>query len=117
MSNYFSKFNPSKGIPFMDNRDKGNNDEITDKQLHIVDFGFITTKYGDCAVAIFKEDAEHFYFLNSIITDVLHHIESDDMRSKLADQAIVFTKKWNKDETAQYMTFEFIGEDGDSIPF
>lgn len=117
MSNYFSKFNPSKGIPFMDNRDKGSNDDILDKPLHIVDFGFITTKYGDCAVVIFKEDAEKFYFLNSIITDVLHHIESDDMRSKLADQAIVFTKKWNKDETAQYMTFEFVGEDGDSIPF
>ena len=114
---FFEDLNPSKGVPFMDNRDKADNAMLIGKTLHIEDFAFIDTKNGECPVVIFKEDQDNFYFLNGIIADMLHKVSDGNMRRQLPDHAIRFYKKTNKDGDREYMTFEFVNDDGEEVPF
>lgn len=111
---YFTDLNPSKGIPFMDGRDKGESADIVGKWLHIDDFGFIKGDNGEFAVVSFAEDAEHFYFMNSIITEMLQKVNADSMRKYLGSQAIRFDMKTSA-KGRDYMTYEFA--DADEIPF
>lgn len=111
---YWDKFQ-SKGIPFMENRDKGDMHDILDKIVHIVDFGFIRKEEeeGDYAVICLKEDNEKFFFCNAVITDMLHQVEKDGMKEELASQPIKFLLRTSK-KGREYFAFEFT-EDG--IPF
>ena len=110
---YFEDLNPSKGIPFMDGRDKGDNENLIGKRWHIDDFGFITGDNGEFAVVSFAEDNTHFYFMNSIITEMLQTVSKDAMRKQLSQVAIEFMMKTSKKDR-EYMSFEF---HEDEIPF
>ena len=71
---YFDKFN-SKGIPFMDNADKGDMHDIVGETVHIEDFGFIRSdEGGDYGVISLREKPDTFYFCNQVITDMLHQV-------------------------------------------
>lgn len=109
---YWDRFN-SKGIPFMDNRDKGNLRDILGKIVHIEDYGFIRNDEGDYGVIIVKEDAENFYFCNQVITDMLHQVDSDGMKEELANQPIKFELAESK-KGREYFRFEFAEN---AIPF
>ena len=104
---YFDKF-VRKGIPFMEGREKGNLRDMVDKPLHIVDYGFIEGKDGKFAVIAFKEDADRFYFGNSIVTEMLEEVYADGMREELAQQAIQFDLRVSKERGQEYMAFDFI---------
>ena len=104
---YFDKF-VRKGIPFMEGREKGNLRDLVDKPLHIIDFGFIDGKDGKFAVMLFDEDADKFYFGNSIVTEMLETVDADDMRDELADQAIMFVLRMSKERGQEYMAFDFV---------
>ena len=104
---YFDKF-VRKGIPFMEGREKGNLRDMVDKPLHIVDYGFIEGKDGKFAVIAFKEDADRFYFGNSIVTEMLEEVDADGMREELAQQAIQFDLRVSKERNQEYMAFDFI---------
>ena len=108
---YFDRFN-NKGIPFMENRDKGDMHDILGKKVHITDFGFIKNDEGDYGVIIIAEDENNFYFCNQVITDMLHQIDSDGMRDELCAQNIVFSLAESK-KGREYFKFEFKGD----IPF
>ena len=109
---YFDRFN-KKGIPFMDNRDKGDMHDILDKPLHIEDFGFIQGDEGEYAVIAIKEEPEMFYFCNSVITEMLQQVDKDDMRDELPKQVIKFELATSK-KGREYFRFEFAQ---DNIPF
>ena len=108
---YFDRFN-SKGIPFMDNRDKGDLRDILGETVHIEDFGFIRNDEGDYGVIAVKEKPEVFYFCNQVITDMLHQVENDDMKDELVKQGIEFSLAESK-KGREYFRFEFKGD----IPF
>lgn len=105
MSNYFEKFN-NGGIAFMEGRDKGNLQDMLDKPLHIVDYGFIKNDEGEYAVMQFAEDGSKFYFGNSIITEMLHTVEDDGMKEALAEQPIKFFSRESK-KGRTYTGFKF----------
>lgn len=109
---YFDRFN-SKGIPFMDNRDKGDMRDILGKPVHIIDFGFIKNDDGDYGVIALAEDDEKFYFCNQVISDMLHQVEKDDMKEELAKQVIKFELAESK-KGREYFRFEFADN---NIPF
>ena len=104
---YFDKF-VRKGIPFMEGREKGNLRDMVGKPLHIVDYGFIEGKDGKFAVIAFIEDVAHFYFGNSIVTEMLEEVEADGMRDELAHQTIQFEMRVSKERGQEYMAFDFI---------
>lgn len=104
---YFDKF-VRKGIPFMEGREKGNLRELVNRPLHIVDYGFIEGKDGRFAVIAFKEDADRFYFGNSIVTEMLEEVDADGMRDELTEQAIQFDLRVSKERGQEYMAFDFI---------
>ena len=104
---YFDKF-VRKGIPFMEGREKGNLRDMLERPLHIVDYGFIEGKDGRFAVIAFKEDADRFYFGNSIVTEMLEEVDADGMRDELAQQAIQFDLRVSKERGQEYMAFDFI---------
>lgn len=108
---YFDKFN-NKGIPFMENRDKGDMHDLINKTVHIEDFGFIRNDEGDYGVIIVKEDKDNFYFCNAVITDMLHTVDNDGMRDELVKQNVVFSMATSK-KGREYFKFEFTGD----IPF
>lgn len=103
---YFDKFN-NAGIPFMEGREKGNLSDMLDKPLHIVEFGFINGEDGEYAVMAFAEDAERFYFGNSIITEMLHTVKDDGMCEELAEQAITFVKRTSRSGKRTYTAYVF----------
>ena len=109
---YFDRFN-SKGIPFMDNADKGNLHDVLGEKVHIVDFGFIKNDEGDYGVIQLAEHEGVFYFVNQVITDMLHQVEYDGMKEELAKQVIVFSETTSK-KGRDYIRFEFTD---DNIPF
>lgn len=109
---YFDRFN-SKGIPFMDNADKGDMHDILGEPVHIVDFGFIKGEDGDYGVIQLKEHEGEFYFCNQVITDMLKQVEADDMKDELAKQVVKFELATSK-KGREYFRFEFAK---DNIPF
>ena len=109
---YFDRFN-NKGIPFMDNSDKGDMHDIIGETVHISDFGFIKNDEGDYAVIQLEEKPGVFYFCNQVITDMLHQVDDDDMRDELPKQCIKFDITTSK-KGREYFRFEFTK---DNIPF
>ena len=104
---YFDKFK-SNGIPFMEGKEKGNLRDMHGKPVHIADFGFISGEDGEYAVMMFAEDSEHFYFGNSIITEMLHTIDVDEMRNELSQQPIVFNERTSKNGKRTYTYYDFV---------
>ena len=92
---YFDKFS-NKGVPFMDNRDKGEFSDLIGKQLHIDQFGFIQGKDGEYPVIAFSEIADKFFFGNAIIGEMLRTVQADGMEKELAKQVITFDKRKSK---------------------
>ena len=109
---YFDRFN-NKGIPFMDNRDKGSLKDVCGDVVHIDDFGFIAGDDGDYAVLALLEHPTEFYFANAVITDMLKQVEADNMKAELPKQPIKFEMTVSKKDR-EYMRFEFLTDD---IPF
>lgn len=110
---YFDRFN-NRGIPFMENSDKGDMHDITGEIVHITDFGFIKNdEGGDYGVIQLAEKPDTFYFCNAVITEMLHQVENDGMKEELANQCIKFDLATSK-KGREYFRFEFTQ---DNIPF
>lgn len=109
---YFDRFN-NKGIPFMDNADKGDLHDILGEIVHITDFGFIKNDEGDYGVIQLSEKPGVFYFANQVITDMLHQVDTDGMKDEIKNAPIKFETAVSK-KGREYIRFEFTQ---DSIPF
>lgn len=110
---YFDRFQ-SKGIPFMENRDKGDMHDIVGEVMRIDDFGFIRNEEGeDYAVISFSEKPDLFYFGNKVYTDMLKQVQADGMEEELAHQYLKIVQRESK-KGREYFAFEFTK---DNIPF
>ena len=114
---YFTDLNSGKGIPFMDEREKGDKAELFDRVLHIDDFGFIDGENGEFPVVSFAEEPEKFYFLNSVIGDMLKQVSKDAMKEHLKTAPVkLYTRV--SDKNREYMAYEFVDPDSaEAVPF
>ena len=105
--NYFVNLN-NKGIPFMEGREKGQKEEYINRELHIVDFGFIDDpENGEYAVIAFAEEPTKFFFGNSVCTQMLKKVQEDEMEDELPNHTVIFTKRMSK-KNREYVGFEFV---------
>lgn len=105
---YFKKF--SRGLEIMEGREKGDlKEQCTGEILHIHDFGFMKGKEGEYACIILAEDADNFYYVNSIITEILKEIEEDGEKDSLKDVGVVFEMRTSKENPSRtYMAMNFV---------
>lgn len=106
---YFNQFS-SRGIPFMDDRKKGDINVLVGEVLHIDDFGFINGRDGEYAVVSFKEHPDSFYFAGLALTDICRKIDADGMREELSAQPVVLSMKKSKNNR-NYMSVDFTAAD------
>lgn len=106
VNNYFSKF-ANKGIPFMDNRTKGDIASLVGEILHIEDFGFINQEGSTYPVIAFKEHPTNFYFGGAVLNDILTQVNADGMREELKSQPVMLKMVTSK-RGRTYMGVEFV---------
>lgn len=105
-NNYFSKFE-NKGIPFMNDRTKGNISSLVGEVLHVEDFGFIGQEGSNYPVIAFEEHPNDFYFGGSVLNDILAQVERDGMRDALREQPLML-KMMKSRKGRTYMGVEFV---------
>lgn len=106
MLDYFKKF--KKSIDFMDGRDRAElADLCTGEKYHIEEFAFLNGENGEYAVFIVKENENLFYFGNSVVSDVLKQVETDNMVEELRNVGVVFEKVVSKKKRA-YIAIRFV---------
>lgn len=108
VNNYFSKF-ANKGIPFMDDRTKGNIASLVGEVLHVEDFGFINQEGSTYPVIAFREHPTEFYFGGAVLNDILTQVNNDGMRDELKSQPLMLKMVKSK-RGRTYMGVEFIEE-------
>ena len=108
---FFTDLNSGKGIPFMDDRDAGDKSALLSGVWHFEDYGYIDSKNGNCAVVIFAEDAEHFFFMNSVVTEMLRKVDAAGKKSEIPRAGVKFYTTANRDGSREYFTYEFVSED------
>lgn len=106
MLDYFKKF--KKSIDFMDGRDRADlADLCTGEKYHIEEFAFLSGENGEYAVFTVKENENFFYFGNSVVSDVLKQLETDNMSEELRSVGVVFEKVVSK-KKREYITIRFV---------
>lgn len=113
MASAYFKNLTNQGIPFMNDRDRGDINDLVNKDLHIEDYGYIRGKKGEYAVIAFREYPNNFYFGGMVLTDILHRIDKDDMKEQLLGEILRLSMKEAKDPDRdgnkyQYMVVDFI---------
>lgn len=109
MDDFFSSLNNAGGIDFMDNRSKGDASTLIGRTVTILDYGFIrSTDGGDYAVYIVKEDAEHFFFGNPVLTDKLHRIDNAGRKDEIHLHPVTFTTKVSKKGPRRGKTYTMV---------
>lgn len=106
MLDYFKKF--KKSIDFMDGRDRAElADLCTGEKYHIEEFAFLNGENGEYAVFIVKENDNLFYFGNSVVSEVLKQVETDNMSEELRSVGVVFEKFVSK-KKREYIAIRFV---------
>ena len=105
---FFDQFNTRGGVPFMDERTKGNLSDVLDREVHIADFAFLTDEdEREYAVFILAEDEEHFYFGNAYITEMLKKTEAAGVHDLISQRAIMFMQMVSRRKGRTYTNFKF----------
>lgn len=108
INNYFRKFE-NKGIPFMDDRTKGDISSLVGEVLHVDDFGFINQEGSTYPVIAFREHPTEFYFGGAVLNEILTQVDKDDMRDELKSQPLALKMVKSK-RGRTYMGVDFIEE-------
>lgn len=109
MDDFFSNLNNAGGIDFMDERTKGDASTLVGKTVTIMDFGFIKSDDGgDYAVFYVQEDAEHFFFGNSVLTDKLHTVENAGRKDEIHLHPATFTTQVSKKGPRKGKTYTMV---------
>lgn len=99
--------NAGEGIKFMENRTKGELEEILNKEVTLRDYDFITGKEGRFVVFIVDEVTDKFFFGGSVITGLLDDIIPEDKKQIQAEgvPVEVYSKKSKNGREYNGMTF------------
>lgn len=101
----------NKGITFMDDRTKGETEELIGKVVTITDYDFINGVNGDYVVFIVKEIPDSFYFGGMVLTDNLKELTADE-KKELQEKGLPckFTMVKSKETKRTYTNCEFYPE-------
>jgi len=96
-------------LPFMENRDKGDFEQLIGQAVTIRDFGFLSDN-GDkeYVCIILDEDKEKFYFGGQVLTDNMKELEEEGYKEEIQNEGlpVKFDKKISKNKR-QYTTVQF----------
>ena len=100
-------------LPFMQDREKGENTDLLSQQTTIREYGFLTNDEGhDYAVFIVDERPKHFYFGGSVLTDRLQQLEAEGYHDDVNAEGLpmVMQIKKTRDGKRSYVNVEFYPE-------
>lgn len=91
------------GLPFMEDREKGDMEDLIDKTVTIIDYGYMKDEGKDYAAFITEENEKCFYFGGSVLTDSLQRLDevlTDNEIAELLDNGLQckFEKKKSKNK-------------------
>lgn len=100
-------------LPLMDNRDKGDADELLGQVSTINDYGFLPNEDGEVyAVFTVKERSNKFYFGGAVMTDRLSQLDSEGFGEDIRSEGlpVLMTKTTSKKTKRTYTNVEFYPE-------
>ena len=95
----------------LSNRSQVSTDMIVDKVLTIKDFTMARTKNGECAIVIFDEMPDNFYFAGTVLTSILKDVMKDDFDMRELRKNGMQVKLYqteNKDHTRTYTNVDIL---------
>lgn len=110
---YLSEKFKNVGVPFMEDNEKGEMQELENQSLTLIDYGFIKEDKSDYAVLKFAEKPGKFYFAGLVLTQNLHEAEADlgskkRVLNEFKNTFIKFSKQINKAGKYEYWAVEYI---------
>lgn len=84
---------------------------IVGKELTIIDYSLANTKNGECAIVIFEEMPDNFYFGGLVLTDMIKAIDQDEFDKRelrKTGMKVKLTSTENKDHTRTYTNVEIL---------
>lgn len=101
-------------LPFMDNREKGDTEELMGQVCTIVDYGFLPNDEGEHYVAfITKERSGKFYFGGTVLTARMVELDQEGYRTEIITEGLPFlmTEAVSKKTKRKYTNVTFYPED------
>lgn len=93
----------STQVEIMEDREKGDVNKVTDVEVTITDFDFLTGQDGDYAVFILSEEPSKFFFGGKVITNHLQEIQKEGYKE--AVQAEGLPVKFVKEKSKNGFTY------------
>ena len=100
-------------LPFMDNREKGNTDELLGQVSTINEYGFLPNEDGEMYVAFtVKERSTKFYFGGTVLTARMIELDQDGYREAILTEGlpILLTQAKTKKGGRTYTNVTFFPE-------
>lgn len=101
-------------LPFMDNREKGETDELMGQICTIIDYGFLPNEDGEHYVAfITREHSTKFYFGGTVLTARMIELDGEGYGAEIRAEGLPFlmTKATSKKTKRSYTNVTFYPED------
>lgn len=76
-------------LPFMEGREKADLSDLYDKNLTLIDYGFLNDENGDrYSCFIVKEDTSNFYFGGKVLTSDLEDLDADGYGDEIRKEGL-----------------------------
>lgn len=95
----------------LSSRSQVTTEQIVGKTLTVKDYSIANTKNGECAIVLFDEMPDNFYFAGTVLTGIIKEIDKDefdkrDLRKNGMQIKLYQTE--NKDHTRTYTGVEIL---------
>ena len=102
--------NKHSRLEIMKGKEKGDVQDLLDKEIHINNFDFLNGDDGEYAVFTIVEDDKQFYFASSVLTNELKDIENDGMKDDAIEEtiAIKLYERKSKNGKRTYIAVEYV---------
>lgn len=95
-------------LELMEGRTKGKNEEIADKVVTIVDYGFLSGSEGEYVAYIVKEIDDSFFFGGMVLTEALKQLEAEGYKEAIKSEGLRIRLKEQKSKKGRtYFAVEF----------
>ena len=105
--------------PLMEGREKGDNANILNNEITIIDYDIINGKDGEYLLFITKEDDAHFYFGGTILTNDFKDFESKGLHDDVKAEGVRIKLHEQKNEKGNrtYIAVDYLDDGADDLPF
>ncbi len=97
-----------KTIDFMNGREAGKMADLIDKEVTITDIDIIKSRKDEYAVFIIKQDANHYYFGGSVLTNFVKTLEETDFEEVRQDGLAVKFSRAKSQDGFTYTNVDFL---------